>query len=147
MPVVPVIVDDNDIDQQLANYLKLDRQSFVSFSNYIGIENAYMIAAFVGKHYNECNGFIKSMIATIQKFYNGHNSKYKFPLSIKQKTKLIDAVRDHIKKHRVNVYQSTNKGVDLIKRRIIKPTLIEKVVPNFDKPLFLEDNIQGLTKL
>lgn len=146
MAVVPVIVDDNDIDQQLANHLKIDRISFIDFSKYIGIENAYMIATFVGQHYNECNGFIKSMIATIQKFYNDHNSKYKFPLSIKQKTKLIDAVRDHIKKHRVNVYQSTNKGVELIKRRTIKPTLIEKVVPNFDKRLFLEDNIQGLTK-
>ena len=128
MTAVQLIVDENDIDQQLANHLKIDRLSFVSFSNYIGIENAYMIATFVGQHYNECNGFIKSMIATIQKFYNDHNSKYKFPLSIKQKTKLIDAIRDHIKKHRANAYQSTNKGVDLIKRRSVKPTLIEKVV-------------------
>ena len=39
MAVVPVIVDDNDIDQQLANHLKIDRLSFINFSNYIGIEN------------------------------------------------------------------------------------------------------------
>ena len=146
MTAVQLIVDQNDIDQQLANHLKIDRLSFIDFSKYIGVENAYMIATFVGRHYNECNGFIKSMIVTIQKFYNDHNSKYKFPLSIKQKTKLIDAVRDHIKKHRTKVYQSTNNNIELIKRRSIKPTLIEKVVPQIDKSLFLEDNIQGLMK-
>lgn len=145
MTAVQLIVDQNDIDQQLANHLKIERMSFIDFSKFIGVENAYMIATFVGNHYNECNGFIKSMIVTIQKFYNDHNSKYKFPLSIKQKTKLIDAVRDHIKKHRTKVYQSTN-NIELIKRRSIKPTLIEKVVPQIDKPLFLEDNIQGLMK-
>lgn len=145
MTAVQLIVDESDIDQQLANHLKIDRISFIDFSKYIGVENAYMIATFVGQHYNECNSFIKSMIESIQQFYNDHNSKYKFPLSIKQKTKLIDAVRDHIKKHRTKVYQSTD-NIELIKRRSIKPTLIEKVVPQIDKSLFLEDNIQGLTK-
>lgn len=94
-----------DIDQKFADQFSISKSDFIEFSKSIGIENAYMIGAFITNHYDECNHFIKSIVNKITEYYSTVPRKYDRPLTEKQKTIFIQAVKDHIAKHRGEEYR------------------------------------------
>ena len=96
-----------DIDELMGQYLCLSKQSYIKFSEFIGPHNACMIATYYGLHSKECNRFIKQMITQIQQFYSTEYKTFRVPLTTKQSSALVAAVRDHIDRHRKHTTKQT----------------------------------------
>lgn len=117
-----------DMDSAAASALQISKEDYINFSNFIGVENAYMIAMFYFYHEECCNDFIHSLIKQIRSFYN-EGSSFKTPLSDKQRITLIDAIRDHLyyvrqRNQRCAFHQSMSQDIATsrdIDEKIYKP--------------------------